>query len=68
MSFEQLGLMPRLLQAVADEGYTIPTPIQAQAIPAILAGRDVVGGAQTGTGENGGLCSADFAKPESKRE
>ncbi len=43
--------MPRLLKAVADQGYTTPTPIQAQAIPAILAGRDVMGGAQTGTGK-----------------
>ena len=58
MSFEELGLMPRLLQAVADEGYTVPTPIQAQAIPAILAGRDVMGGAQTGTGK-----TAAFALP-----
>ncbi len=58
MSFEQLGLMPRLLQAVAAQGYTIPTPIQAQAIPAILEGRDVMGGAQTGTGK-----TAAFALP-----
>ncbi len=58
MSFEELGLMPRLLQAVADQGYSTPTPIQAQAIPAILAGRDVMGGAQTGTGK-----TAAFALP-----
>ena len=50
MSFEELGLIPELLRAVADTGYTTPTPIQAQAIPIVLAGRDVMGGAQTGTG------------------
>ncbi len=58
MLFEELGLMPRLLRAVADQGYSIPTPIQAQAIPAILDGRDVMGGAQTGTGK-----TAAFALP-----
>ena len=51
MSFDQLGLSPELLRAVADQGYTEPTPIQAQAIPHILAGRDVLAGAQTGTGK-----------------
>ena len=58
MLFEELGLMPRLLQAVAGQGYSTPTPIQAQAIPAILDGRDVMGGAQTGTGK-----TAAFALP-----
>lgn len=58
MSFEALGLMPRLLQAVAEQGYSTPTPIQTQAIPAILDGRDVMGGAQTGTGK-----TAAFALP-----
>jgi ATP-dependent RNA helicase RhlE len=51
VSFDQLGLSPELLRAVADQGYTEPTPIQAQAIPHILAGRDVLAGAQTGTGK-----------------
>ncbi|HSO30387.1 MAG TPA: DEAD/DEAH box helicase [Candidatus Sulfomarinibacteraceae bacterium] len=51
MSFDQLGLSPELLRAVADQGYTEPTPIQAQAIPHVLAGRDVLAGAQTGTGK-----------------
>ncbi len=51
MSFEQLGLTPRLLNAIADQGYNTPTPIQAQTIPVILAGQDVLGGAQTGTGK-----------------
>jgi ATP-dependent RNA helicase RhlE len=50
-SFNELGLAERLLQAVADEGYTVPTPIQARAIPEILAGRDLLAAAQTGTGK-----------------
>ncbi len=54
-SFEQLGLRPELLRAVSEAGYTTPTPIQAQAIPVILAGRDVMGGAQTGTGKTAGF-------------
>src|SRR5512140_2224815 len=54
-SFEELGLRPELLRAVAESGYTIPTPIQAQAIPVILEGRDVMGGAQTGTGKTAGF-------------
>jgi len=49
--FAQLGLSPMTLQAVADTGYTTATPIQAQAIPVALAGRDVLGIAQTGTGK-----------------
>ena len=49
--FNQLGLSPTTLQAVADTGYTTATPIQAQAIPVALAGRDVLGIAQTGTGK-----------------
>ncbi len=51
MSFESLGLTPELLRAVAAEGYTEPTPVQAQAIPHVLARRDVLAGAQTGTGK-----------------
>jgi ATP-dependent RNA helicase RhlE len=51
VSFDLLGLTPELLRAVADQGYTEPTPVQAQAIPHILAGRDVLAGAQTGTGK-----------------
>ncbi|MEO5699402.1 MAG: DEAD/DEAH box helicase [Casimicrobiaceae bacterium] len=54
-SFEELGLRPELLRAVAEAGYTTPTPIQAQAIPVILSGRDVMGGAQTGTGKTAGF-------------
>ena len=51
MSFDQLGLRPELLRAVADSGYDMPTPIQREAIPVILAGRDLMAGAQTGTGK-----------------
>jgi ATP-dependent RNA helicase RhlE len=51
MSFDRLGLRPEFLRAVADQGYTEPTPVQQEAIPLILAGRDVLAGAQTGTGK-----------------
>ena len=55
MSFESLGLMPELLRAVREQGYEIPTPIQVQAIPLILEGRDLMGRAQTGTGKTAGF-------------
>ena len=51
MRFDELGLAPELLRAISEEGYTDPTPIQAQAIPIVLAGQDLMGGAQTGTGK-----------------
>ena len=51
MSFDSFGLHPDLLRAIAEAGYTTPTPIQAQAIPLIVEGRDVMGAAQTGTGK-----------------
>jgi Superfamily II DNA and RNA helicases len=51
VSFTQLGLSPELLRAVADSGYTEPTPVQTQSIPLVLAGRDLMAGAQTGTGK-----------------
>jgi ATP-dependent RNA helicase RhlE len=51
MSFESLGLAPALVRALAERNYTTPTPIQAEAIPHILAGHDLLGGAQTGTGK-----------------
>ena len=51
LEFSALGLAPKLEQAVADQGYTQMTPIQAKAIPLVLAGRDVMGAAQTGTGK-----------------
>ena len=51
MTFENLGLSPALLRALADAGYATPTPIQQQAIPLVLAGHDLLGAAQTGTGK-----------------
>ena len=57
-TFDSFGLNPALLQALASEGYTTPTPIQAQAIPDVMAGKDLLGIAQTGTGK-----TAAFALP-----
>ncbi|MCC7412508.1 MAG: DEAD/DEAH box helicase [Gammaproteobacteria bacterium] len=51
MKFDDLGLSAELLRAVAEQGYTVPTPVQVQAIPAVLADRDLMAGAQTGTGK-----------------
>ena len=58
MSFDTLGLSPALLRALGEQGYTEPTPIQAAAIPVVLAGHDLLAGAQTGTGK-----TAAFALP-----
>ena len=58
MPFAELGLSPDVLRAIADVGYSTPTPIQAQAIPVVLTGRDVLGCAQTGTGK-----TASFTLP-----
>ncbi len=58
MTFESLGLIPALVQAVREQGYTTPTAIQTEAIPAALQGRDVLGAAQTGSGK-----TAAFALP-----
>ncbi len=55
MSFAELNLLPEIQRAVADEGYTEPTPIQAKAIPAVLERRDIMGCAQTGTGKTAGF-------------
>ena len=51
MTFDELNLAPAIVQAVREQGYDTPTPIQAEAIPAVLAGRDLLAGAQTGTGK-----------------
>ena len=55
MSFESLGLSAELLRAVSEKGYNTPTPIQQQSIPLILDGKDLMGGAQTGTGKTAGF-------------
>lgn len=55
MSFESLGLKADILRAVAEQGYQTPTPIQLKAIPLVLAGRDLLGSAQTGTGKTAGF-------------
>lgn len=74
MSFESLGLRAEIVRAVHEHGYTIPTPIQLQAIPAVLSGLDILAGAQTGTGKTAGftlpllqrLSEFDFAKSSGK--
>ena len=58
MAFEQMGLIAPILKALQEEGYTQPTPIQAQAIQPLLEGKDLLGCAQTGTGK-----TAAFALP-----
>lgn len=55
MSFTNLGLSAKLNRAVSDKGYSAPTPIQSQAIPLILQGRDIMGGSQTGSGKTAGF-------------
>jgi ATP-dependent RNA helicase RhlE len=54
-TFSELGLAPNILRAILAKGYETPTPIQAQAIPAAMAGRDILGAAQTGTGKTAGF-------------
>ncbi len=74
MSFAHLGLTPELVRAVADQGYIEPTPVQAAAIPLVLAGRDLLAGAQTGTGKTAAfvlpmlqLLNATAARPDDRR-
>ena len=55
MTFDQLDLSPPLLQALAEQGYDQPTPVQEKAIPVILQGKDILAGAQTGTGKTAGF-------------
>jgi len=73
MPFKSLGLRAELHRAVLEKGYSTPTPIQEQAIPLILAGRDLMGGAQTGTGKTAGFTLPllqrlmEHAKPDNSR-
>ncbi len=75
MKFTELGLAPEILRAIAEHGYETPTPIQAQAIPVVLAGRDLMACAQTGTGKTAGftlpilhrLCSKQSTGPRKIR-
>lgn len=64
MSFDSLGLPASLVEAVKKQGYDTPSPIQAQAIPAVLAGKDVMAAAQTGTGKTAGFTLPLLAKLE----
>ncbi|PJA31903.1 MAG: ATP-dependent RNA helicase RhlE, partial [Zetaproteobacteria bacterium CG_4_9_14_3_um_filter_53_7] len=55
MTFDELGLSAELLRAVREEGYSTPTPVQEKSIPVVLAGHDILAGAQTGTGKTAGF-------------
>jgi ATP-dependent RNA helicase RhlE len=71
MTFDQLDLSSPLLQAIAEQGYSKPTPVQEQAIPIILQGRDILAGAQTGTGKTAGfalpLLQLLYQQPSTKK-
>ncbi len=67
MSFETLNLNPQILRAVKEEGYSEPTPIQAQAIPAVLDGKDILAAAQTGTGKTAAFTLPLLQKLSSKK-
>ena len=67
MSFDQLGLSPKVLSAVTKAGYSEPTPIQEQAIPEVLNGRDIIGIAQTGTGKTASFVLPMLTKLETGR-
>lgn len=64
MGFDTLGLSETVLQAIGESGYTTPTPIQAQAIPIILSGKDVIGASQTGTGKTAAFALPSLSKLE----
>ena len=66
MTFEDLGLCPQILAALKEEGYEKPSPIQEQAIPPALAGRDVLGCAQTGTGKTCAFAAPSLQRGRSK--
>jgi len=60
ISFEELALAPEILKALTETGYTTPTPIQAQAIPMVLEGSDLMAGVQTGTVNSSSKCTANY--------
>ena len=64
MRFDELGLKEAVLEAVTESGYDTPTPIQAQAIPLVLEGRDVIGASQTGTGKTAAFALPSLSKIE----
>ncbi len=64
MPFQQFSFHPKVVAGINALGYTTPTPIQAQAIPKIMAGHDLMGLAQTGTRQDRCLCPADSAPPD----
>ena len=64
MRFDELGLKETVLEAVTESGYESPTPIQAQAIPLILDGKDVIGASQTGTGKTAAFALPSLSKIE----
>ena len=67
MNFTDLGLIEPLVRAVHEQGYETPTPIQAQAIPAVLKGGDLLAGAQTGTGKTAGFVLPMLQRLQSQR-
>lgn len=66
--FDELGLHPDVLRALDDKGYTRPTPIQAEAIPELLKGRDLIGGSQTGTGKTAAFSLPLISKMEGNKK
>lgn len=68
ISFQDLGLKPEILSAIAEIGYETPSPIQAQAIPALLAGNDILGMAQTGTGKTAAFALPALSNADTKQK
>ncbi len=67
-TFEELGLHPDVLKAIEEKGYTRPTPIQAEAIPELLKGKDLIGGSQTGTGKTAAFCLPLLSKMKGNKK